>query len=175
MIADCLCTQGDCRYCRFSYISAQCRLCGYFVVLMDGCLQRSFFSLGFHSKSSICVWRRACVRLCVRVGVPVCFSCASVLKAERQSRWLMLHVKLKLAPPEHCNTLHLMTTTCPEMTAGCAPIPINPYFPLYSAHLLSFLPAEASSPSHTRAGFILLYRRREQFLREGKMREEIFL
>lgn len=27
---------------------------------------------------------------------------------------------------------------CLEMTAGRAPIPINPYFPLYSAHLLSF-------------------------------------
>lgn len=58
------------------------------------------------------------------------------------------------------------------MTAGRAPIPINPYFPLYSAHLLSFLPAKASSPSHTRAGFILLYRRGEQFLRERENERE---
>lgn len=83
----------------------------------------------------------------------------------------MLHVKLKLAPPEQCNTLHLMTTTCAEMTAERTPIPINPYFPLYSPHLLSFLPAEASLPSQTRAGFILLCGRR----REGKTREQIFL
>lgn len=107
------------------------------------------------------MWDCMCWCACVRM-------CANVLKAERQSPWLMLHVKLKLAPPEHCNTLHLTTTTYPEMTVGRAPIPINPYFPLCSAHLLFFLPAEASSPSHTRAGFILLYRRREQFLREAK-------
>lgn len=174
VIVDCLCTQGDCRYCRFLYISAQCRLCCYFVGLMDGCLQRSFSSLGFHSKSSICVRRCVCMCSvsecdCVFTGVPVCFfMCVSVLKAEWQSPWLILHVKLKLAPPEHHNKLYLTTKTCPEMTAGRAPIPINPYFPLYSTHLLPFLTTKASSPSHTRADFILLYERREQFLREGE-------
>lgn len=132
-----------------------------------------FLALAFTLKAAF-VGEGACVRLCVCVGVPVCFLCASVLKAERQSPWLMLHVKLKLAPPEHCNTLHLTTTACPEMTAGRAPIPINPYFPLYSAHLHSFLPAEASSPSHTRAGFILLYKRREQFRREEKRERNSF-
>ncbi len=129
-----------------------------------------FLALAFSLKA-VFVCECACVRSRACVGVPACFLCASVLKAERQSPWLMLHVKLKLAPPEHCNTLRLTTTTCPEMTAGRAPIPINPYFPLYCAHLHSFLPAEASSPSHTRAGFILLYRRREQFQREGKKNE----
>lgn len=40
------------------------------------------------------------------------------------------------------------------MTAACAPIPINPYFTLFSAHLHSFLPAEASSSSHSTADFL---------------------
>lgn len=147
---------------------------------MDGCLQHSVFSLGFYSKSSIfceevCVYVCEWVRLCVcRCACALLYICVSVLKAEWQSPWLILHVKLKPAPPEHLNKLHLTTTTSPEMTAGRAPLPINPYFPLYSTHLLPFLPTEASLPNHTRADFILLYERREKFLRE-KMRGKIFL
>lgn len=128
-----------------------------------------FLASAFSPKTVICVWRhmsdvaRTCEGACVFL---VC------KRVKTQSLWLMLHVKPKLAPPEPCNTLHL-TTTRPEMTAGRAPIPINPYLALYSTHLLSFLPTKASSPSHTRAGFILHYRRREHSL---KMRErEIFL
>lgn len=64
----------------------------------------------------VCEGARVRVRICAFVSVRS--SCASVLKAERQAWWLMLHVKLKLAPPEHCNTLHLTMAMCPEMTAG---------------------------------------------------------
>lgn len=130
---------------------------------MDGRLQHSFFSLGVHSKSSVCVWR------CMWEIVWVCLR-ASVVKTERQYPWLMLglHVKLKLAPPEQCNTLCLMTTTCPTMTTRRAPIPINPYFPLYSAQLLSFLPKQEQV-------FVLLYRISAISKSEVKIREKIFL
>lgn len=113
---------------------------------------------GLHSNNSSCGWSHMRETVCA-------FWYTLELKAGWQRLWLILHVKLKLAPPEHCNKLQLGTTTCPEMTAGHAPIPINPYFTMYSAHLLAFFPAKASPPSHTRAGFIL-YRTTEQFQRE---------
>ena len=81
VITDCLCTQGDCRYCRILNTYQLCYVC-----LMDGCLQQPSFSLGFHSKSSVCVYYRSCVR----------FVC--VLKAKRQSPVIDATCKTKTGP-----------------------------------------------------------------------------
>ena len=50
-----------------------------FLGLMDGCLQHSFFSLGFQSKNEwmyvwICVCVGVCVSVCVRVHLRVCMT-----------------------------------------------------------------------------------------------------
>lgn len=109
----------------------------------------------------VCAQVRLCICLCASLCVYV-----SVLKAEWHSEWLILHVKLKLAPPEHRNKLPLATTVRPEMTAGHAPIPINLYFPLYSAHLLPFLEL------HKNRFYLALQKKRAISERGKKMRRK---
>lgn len=65
-----------------------------------------------------------CVHVCVFLA------CETLKAVPMIDVRLTVHVKLKVATPERYNLLFLMTTACPEMTAGRSPIPINPLLPL---------------------------------------------
>lgn len=89
---------GDCRYCRFLYISAQCRVWCYSLGLMDAFLCRSFLlALAFTLKAVF-----ACGGVCeiVCAPPPVFFyrHFEACLKAGQQSTWLILHSKLREDP-----------------------------------------------------------------------------
>lgn len=68
--------------------------------------------------------------------------CANAIKAELAVLVIDARLackKLKLAPPEHCNTLRQTSTLHGGMTAGRALVPTNPYFLPLCARLLFFI------------------------------------